>query len=308
MSLKVKSLCWGISLFFASTINAEEQNYLTFGLSQTQTDYFGNGVSPIKPDSQLLGYSRQINDNWLFDLSYEKTSGEGRWLNRDGVLLDIYDQAETKSKTIGLAISWQTEEYSLDLSYAIVETDDRSISFIPRILESVTSDDSVSSFSYNRSVNFDSDAVSQWSLDWTVGAQYAKLDVSILDVVNTDPVINVSTAVQQTSWSGFFDVELSYLIEESEFSWSPYLAGSWNFSVSDRGEELVLISRGDRQQVSDEPSGRFSSSFRIPDSGTWDIGISVIWDSGWSADINYGRNVASEFELERLSFAVSVAF
>ncbi len=286
-----------------------DNNSLTIGFGQTQTDYFGNGQSQIKPTSQMINYSRELNDAWIVEFSYEKIQADGRWLNRDGVAVDLFDRAESDSKTFGIALGWQAEDYGLTLSYADIKTNDKSLTFLPRIVETVDSDDKIISFSFNKSIEFSSTQKDyQWGLDWFLGAQYAQFDVSIFDNINTEPPTNVNTFIEQSSWSSFVDVSVNYWIEDISFAWAPYLSLSWNWELSSTGEQLILISRGDLHQVIDEPSGRFSTSFRIPDSGTWEVGVDFLWINGWSINLRYGQTLETEFDLDSIAIDISVAF
>ncbi len=305
-SMILFSVCF-LWLVFAPFIQASENNSLSIGVGKIKTDYFGDNASPITSDSQLVSFSHQFSDAWQVQLDYEKIDGNGRWLNVDSAVVDRFNQAETESNTLGFSVHWQNDDYGLNLSYSDVDTEDRSITFFPSILESVNSDDKIVSFSFEHSILFEvSDSDNIWNFDWSLGIQYAQFDITILDVV--EPAINIETLIEQSNLSGYVDLNLSYWIEQAEFYWSPYLAFSWNSEFSSSGEQLILISRGEQRQLIDEPSSRFSSSFRTPDSGSWNTGISVFWQNGWSVDVSYGETLGTEIELENLMVNLSVSF
>lgn len=293
----------------SAPLQADENNSLSIGLGQSKTDYFGDNVSPIESDSQSVRYSHQISDAWQIELNYEKIEGDGRWLNPDSIANDRFNQAETSSDTLGFSVLWQNNDIALDLSYNDVSTDDRSVTFLPAILESVSSDDKIISFSFNHSILFDQKTSNNiWNFDWSLGTQYAQFDVVIHDVIILEPLINVDTLIEQSNLSGYVDLNISYWIETPDFYWSPYFALSWNSEFSSSGEQLILISRGEQRQLVDEPSSRFSSSFRTPDSGSWNLGVSIFWQNGWSVDIAYGETFATEIELQNLVVNLSVSF
>lgn len=288
---------------------ASENNLLSIGLGQSETDYFGDNASPITSNSQSVSFLHQFSDVWQLELNYEKIDGDGRWLNADSIAIDRFNQAETTSDTIGFSVLWQQDDIGLNFSYSEVSTDDRSNTFFPAILESVSSDDKIISFSFNHSILFDESVGGNiWNFDWSLGTQYAEFDVAIHDIIVVEPLVNVDTLIEQSNLSGYVDLNISYWIEEPGFYWSPYFSLSWNKEFSSNGEQLILISRGEQRQLIDEPSSRFSSSFRTPDSGSWNMGVSVFWQSGWSIDIGYGETLATEIELQNLAVNLSVSF
>jgi len=300
---------FAILQLLSAPLHANENSVLSIGLGQSQTDYFGDNVSPINSDSQRVSYSHQIFNAWQIELNYEKIEGDGRWLNADSIAIDRFNQAQTTSDTLGFSVLWQNDDFGLDFSYSDVSTDDRSVTFFPAILESVSSDDKIVSFSFNHSILFDQKAGDNiWNFDWSLGTQYAQFDVAIRDVVILESPINVDTLIEQSNLSGYIDLNISYWIETPDFYWSPYFTVSWNREFSSSGERLVQISRGAQRQLIDEPSSRFSSSLRTPDSGSWNLGVSIFWQNGWSVDIAYGETVATEIELENLVVNLSVSF
>lgn len=293
----------------STQVQASENNLLSLGFGQTDTDYFGDGASPIQSDSRTISYSYQFSDVWQVALNYENIEGSGGWFNRDSILVDRFNQAESKSKTLGFSVLWQRDDIGLNLSYSDVSTDDLSVTFFPAILESVSSDDKITSFSFNQSILFDENNHGNiLNFDWSFGVQYAQFDVAIHDIIVVDPSVNVDTLIDQSNLSTFIDFNVSYWIENSNFYWSPYFAISWNKEVSSNGDQLLLISRGEQRQLIDEPSSRFSSSFRTPDSGSWSVGISIFWQNGWSMDVGYGETLATEIELQNLMISLSVSF
>jgi hypothetical protein len=288
---------------------ASEDNAVSIGLGQTSSDYFANGLSPIRPQSRSISYSRQLNDNWMVDAGFEWVEGDGQWLSRDGGLLDRYEQAETQANAINLAAVWQRESYGLGISFASIKSEERSLSLQPAVFETLSSSDKGINFSVVKSIEFSQNPNGdRLSLDWSLGLQYAMFDIKILDRVNTKPPTNVNTNINQTSLSAYVDIEISYWIENSYFAWSPFFSVGWNTSISESGEQLILISRGDVERVVDRPSARFNSSIKIPNAGIWEMGISVMWDAGWMARLNYSQDIATEFDLQRINLEISTFF
>ena len=270
-----------IPLVFVLEVSASENNYLSIGVGQTEFNYFADGQSPIQPNSESISYARHFSDTWLLELNHQRIKGDGQWLLREGEILDIFNQAETNVSSTGLSVLWQGDSFGLSFSYDTVDTNDESITFVPRLLERISSDDDILSVSFEKTIEFESkNNPNQWSLDWGIGTQYTDSNLEIIDTVGLQPLTDIISNIDQSTLSGFVDLDLSYWMKETSFSWSPYLAVSWNWEVSSSGEELVLISRSEQQRIVDSPSGIFTNSYRIPDSGSMDVGVSVLWDSG----------------------------
>jgi len=287
----------------------QKNNLLTIGYGKTRNDFFGDGTSTIKPDSKRISFARQFSEQWIVEISYQEENGNGRWLLVERDLVELFDSAKTKSKNAGISILWLADDFGLNLSYSSGDSSEESEVFLPHVVEKLNSDQQAFSLSYDRSFEFEtSNSNNQWSLDWSAGLQYAKFDVTITEQILIDPVITANSQIKQTSSSFFSDLTLAYWIAETSFIWSPYATLSWSWELSSDGEQLTLISRGDREIILDEPGARFSNAIRRPDSGTIDLGLDFSWDNGFSTSIGYSRDIATDFDSEQLFVDISVAF
>lgn len=296
---------------------AMDENYLSIGFAQTTTDYFGEENSQIKPISQSISYARQMTENWQIQLSYEKAKGDGKWLNRIGESFDLVSRAETETSSASISVNWQNDDYSLSASYSDVSSDDRSVTLLPIIVatlsnETVLSDSQVFSFGFDQLISMGNEESSDWdpdwNFDWGMGIQYATFDVDAIDLVNSDPPTFVETFIEQDYLSGYLDLGVSYWIQQPSYAWSPYLSVSWNWKIDESGDQLILVSRGDSDRVIDRPGGRLASTIKIPNSGSWDAGISLLWLSGWSVDFSYSQTLSTTYEQDSLAIDISVNF
>ena len=288
---------------------AQKNNLLTIGFAKTRNDFFGDGTSTIKPNSKRISFARQFSEQWIVEISYQEEKGNGRWLLVERDLVELFDSAKTKSKNAGISILWLGDDFGLGMSYSSGDSSEESEVFLPHVLEKLSSDQQAFSMSYDRSFEFEtSNSNSQWSLDWSAGIQYAKFDVAITEQILIDPIITANSQIKQTSTSFFSDLTVAYWVAETSFIWSPYATLSWSWELSSNGEQLTLISRGDREVILDEPGARFSNTIRRPDSGTIDLGLDFLWDNGFSTNIGYSRDIATDFNSEQLFIDISVAF
>jgi len=288
---------------------AQKNSLLTLGFGKTRNDFFGDGTSTIKPDSRRISLARQFSEQWIVEISYQEEKGNGRFLLVERDLGDLFDSAKTKSKNAGISILWLADDFGLGMSYSSGDSAEESEVFLPHVVEKLNSDQQAFSLSYDRSFEFETmNSSNQWSVDWSAGLQYAKFDVAITEQFLVDPVITANSRIKQSSTSIFSDLTLAYWVAESSFIWSPYVTFSWSWELSSDGEQLTLISRGDREVILDEPGSRFSNAIRRPDSGTVDLGFDFLWDNGFSTNIGYSRDIATNFDSEQLFVDVSVAF
>lgn len=289
--------------------SSQKNNLLTIGYGKTRNDFFGDGTSTIKPDSKRISFAHQFSEQWIVDISYQEEKGNGRWLLVERDLVELFDSAKTESKNTGISVFWLGDEFGLSMSYSSGDSSEESEVFLPHVVEKLNSDQQAFSLSYDRSFEFEtSNSSNQWSLDWSAGVQYAKFDLAITEQILIDPIITANSQIKQTSSSFFSDLTLAYWVAETSFIWSPYVALSWSWELSSNGEQLILISRGDREIILDKPGTRFSNAIRRPDSGTLDLGFDFSWDNGFSTSIGYSRDIATDFDSEQLFVDISVAF
>lgn len=294
----------------SSNITHEEQrNFLTIGVGRISSDYFGNESDTIGSTHKAYSFAHQLSDQWLLEVSHQSEKGNESWLVRDGAVINVNDTAEIESKSIGLAAAWQGEEFGLSMRFSKGDSTENAEFFLPHIQDSLASDEEVVSLSYDQTIDFgDILGKNIWSFDWSIGFQYAKFDLTIDERIFTDPIIDINNKLSQSSTSGYTDVGLSYWIGHQSFAWTPHISLSWNWEISNSGEELVIVSRGDQQIVLDDPGVRFSNSYRTPNSGAIDLGIDFAWESGINTNIGYGRDIDSEFESEKIYVDITVAF
>ena len=289
--------------------NAEQNNSLTILFGQSSNDYFEEYSSSLDTNTKGFAYSYSMTDDLSFSVSSQKSDASGRWLVTERDNLTAYNRAETESKGFSLASSWSGEVYTFDVSFNKSEAREQSLSWLPRVVERLDSDSKVFDFSLSRSVNlFNLPEESQLSFDWSIGIQHANFDAQIIDVIGTDTQLIVTSDIQLTQLSSFVDLGLSWWLEQDKVAWAPYLNLNWNFELDTSGQQTALLSRGGDARPVNLLDGRFTDDINIPDSGDWQIGLSLLLESGWSFDLNYSQSISTEYPTEKLFASISVFF
>jgi len=299
-------------ILLASSLSVSAEEYLSLlslGFSQTSSDYFADGQSTITPNNYSFGLVKQVSDDWIIGFDYSKQKGNGRWLNEDDLQVELFNEAEIESKNMAINAIWLADFFELSFGTSVGDSRDISRSVLPVIDELVDIEDRTFDIAIGKTWELGEDGNGNfWEFDFDIGLQYAEVDISISDRVNTEPPLFIDNQIEQTNTSVIFDFSVSYQVEKNTFIWSPYLSASWNAELSSDGDQVVLVSRGDGFRTSDQLTERFATSFRIPDSGTWSIGTSISWDSGWGGDLSYSRSVSTNYDLDRISLSINLVF
>ncbi len=301
---------------FIRTSTAEELNSLYYSIGESKSNYFdpeaSRTPSVFRPTSESLGYSRQIKEDWMLSVSYEKVRGKGEWFSGIPVSRELYNKASSRSTTWQISMDWfaeETDDFDWNLSFAKVDTQDQSLFFRPEINEELSSDDQVFTFSFGKTLEFEEDfSNALWTFEWTLGTQFASLDVHLIDQVALENPIEVDAVFNQQSWTGFVDFNLTYWQVEALVVWGPYLGFSWNSELQLSGDLSVVVSNEQRSISLDEAGGRYSKAFRTPDSGRWQVGLQFIFDSGTNLNFNYAQDFSTASELEILEVVIGYSF
>lgn len=290
-------------------VNADQNKSLTLFLGQSSNDYFEEFPSSLDTDSKGFVYAYSLNERLTISVSTQEANGGERWLVIDRDNFIAYNQAETESRSYMLSSSWYEEDYSFHSSYSKSEASERSLSWMPRVIERLESETNVFDFSISHSIVLSSYSdANQLSFDWTFGIQYADFDAEIIDVIGTDSLLIVGSDIQLKQYSSFVDVGLSWWLEPSNFAWSPFVHLTWNFELDTNGQQTALLSRGGDERSVNLLDGRFTDEVNIPDSGEWQVGLALLLDNGWSFDLSYSHTVSTEYPSDHISTSISVFF
>jgi hypothetical protein len=293
----------------ATNLKASDDNVITLNYGQSTSDYFGDGASDLTPTSTGISYTRHISDDWTVSAAYQDSEGDDRWLAIETDNLRAFSGAKVDSNGYGLSVSWDSDSYSLSLSYNLTDTEENSVTFLPRILESLNSETQVFNFSIDQSVDLSPKTTSQqWSFDWGAGIQQAYFDAQIIELINLETPVRLDSNITLEQLSGYIDLGLSYWVEQNNYAWAPFISVSWNVELNTSGQQTVFLSRGGDARPVNLLDGRFTSDVNIPDSGQWEIGVGLLFDSGWSADLVYGQSIATDYPIENVTASISVFF
>lgn len=308
MSL-LKSFIVMTLVLLATTSHAEQENSLTLNYGHSTSDYFGDDVSDLTSHSSSVIYSREISTSWRVSGSYYNSEAQDKWLTIERDNLNAFNRASVDSKGFGLSTSWDPSDYSFSVGYNQSNNNERSVTFLPRVLESLESRSQVINFSIDKTVSLGDDlSLNQWGFDWVLGLQQAKLEAEIKAVVGSDIPILVNSDIELKQLSSFIGLELSYWYQTEKFVLTPFLSLDWNFEINTSGQQTVLLLRGGDQRPVNLLDGRFSRDVNIPDSGQWEVGFGVLFDSGWSAELTYGQSLSTEYPIDSINFSISVFF
>ena len=299
-----KGLKFGIlvSPMFASIAMAEKHS-LSIGYNTSEYQYFDAYESTFKPDGGSLGYSYSFSDTWLLNLSYAQQTAKQRWRVSQGEIQGLLSAAEQDSNAYGLGFSWLGEDYSLSLSYSKQSNSEEALARIPAVIEVIDGDNQSLNFSYDSALTSET-----WEFGYGIGVQYLDSENLTRQTNLTDPILIATTNFDQTSWSVFTDLDLSYWVEGESFTWAPQLTVGWNWEISSDGEPLVLATRGGERRVVTRFSDRVLESFKTPDAGYWQIGAFFQWDSGWNLSVSTGNTISAEPEIQSTSIEIGVYF
>lgn len=298
---KKQQLCICL-LVLASQQTMATNHILWLGHGQNESDYFGDGVSVIKPNGQNIGYGYSLNDAWQFSLSYGESEGDGRWVV-PGVDIRLFNLAETESKFYAASASWIQTDYSISIAYSKIENEERALTRAPTIVEAIDGKDKAFAINYDRFY-----ASEAWTYGISLGLQYADSTNTTVQTIFTTPQTIAGSRFDETSWSTFIDLDIAYWFEHESFSWAPQLTVSRNWEVSSNGEPLIVLTRGDERRVFTQFNDRFVNSFRKTDSGFWEVSLQFDWLNDWSTSVAYGKSLSTDVDVTSFSFDVSVAF
>jgi len=308
---------WLSSIFclfiFSFSLKGETLNSVSYSVAESKSNYFdpesSRVASVIRPLSRRLDYSRQLNEDWLAAVSFEKVHGEGQWLSGFSRVNSFYNKASTDSRTWQLSLVWFDHDLDWNISFAKVRTIDESLFFLPEIQEKLTSNDQLFNFSIGKTVEFNDEfSNSLWTFDWSVGTQFADLDVHLIDQVSLSTPLEVDAYFKQQSWTGFVDLSVNYWQVEASAIWGPYMRLSWNSELQLSGDLSVMLTNEQRSIDLNEAGSRYSQAFRTPDSGRWEMGVQFLFDSGLTFNFSYAKDVATVNELELLEAVIGFLF
>ena len=304
MNLPVKKSVFLVSLFLSvPTTCVANDNTLWLGYTQTSTDYFDDGNSTIKPGGFTLGYSRTFSDEWILSFSYGELDDGQRWSLQNPDLPNAFNQAEIDTKMAGVNLSRQFENYALSLSYGEVENRERALSRLPLIAEEIQGEDKFASLSIDDYFDFN-----DVFLGWAFGVQYSDNKNLTRQVFFTDPVTITGAQFDQETWSSYIDLDISRWYEYESFSWAPQFSLSWNWEISSSGDPLFVVTRGDERRVFNQFNDRLMGSFRVPDSGFWELSANFDFLNDWSSSIAYGQSISTDSDIDSISIDISLAF
>ncbi|MDQ7049592.1 MAG: hypothetical protein Q9M92_08630 [Enterobacterales bacterium] len=300
-------------LIFSISLRGETLNSFSYAVGESKSNYFdpeSSGVaSVIRPLSRRLDYSRQIGEDWLASVSFEKVKGDGQWFSGFLRVNSFYNKASSRSHTWQASLVWFDDDIDWSVSFAKLRTQDESLFFLPEIKEKLTRNDQLFNFSVGKTLEFNDEfSNSLWTLDWSVGTQFAALDVHLIDQVELSTPIEVDAYFKQQSWTGFVDFSLNYWQVESSVIWGPYLILSWNSELQLSGDLSVTLSNEQRNISLDEAGSRYSQAFRTPDSGRWEMGWQFLFDSGFSFNFSYAKDVATASDFDFIEAVVGFSF
>jgi len=291
--------CWCL----LSPLSMAGESMLWLGYNQNTTDFFGDGNSQIKPDGTTIGFSTELSDQWAVTISYADFNGNTTETVFENALLTLDNFGETSSTSKAVSFNWIGDDFSLTFTYSQFNNDDKSLTRLPLVLEDISSDDKVYSASYDRLTELGS-----WEFGWSLGTQFAKSSVTSNAVVGENPPLRIAAEFNNESVSAFLDLDFSYPIKQQSISITPKFTLSWAAELSNSGDQLVTVTRGDVQQRFTQLNDRLTATFRTPDSGFWETAIDVEWDNGWGATLAYGQSIAADIDVDSISFEISVAF
>ncbi len=308
---------WLTSIFclfiFSISLRGETLNSFSYSVGESKSNYFDPESSPvasvIRPLSRRLDYSRQLNEDWLAAVSFEKVKGDDQWLSGFSRVNSFYNKASTDSRTWQLSLLWFDHDLDWNISFAKVQTNDESLFFLPEIQEKLTSNDQLFNFSVAKSIEFNDEfSNSLWTFDWSVGTQFADLDVHLIDQVALATPLEVDAYFKQQSWTAFVDFSMNYWLVERSTIWGPYMKLSWNSELQLSGDLSVTFSNEQRSINLDEAGSRYSQAFRTPDSGRWEMGVQFLFDSGLTLNFSYANDVATVNDFELLEAVIGFSF
>jgi|GEM_PF-2206753 len=306
-----KILLFSLIIASAQAVADEEDSssLIWTNINQNKYDYFGYGNSEIKPISHSVGLSQQLSPSWTAALSYSEFDTDTQWLVNRATTSRLYNQADIDSNSLSVSFNWQSDSYGLTLSLSNIDSNEFSVLHSLResdiIKTSTVSEHNyrASSFSYDKSFIFE-----QWAFDWTIGIQHSKNEISsnILKENTTQTAPLEITQLDESIWSGYIDIGLSYWVESESFSWSPQLALSWNWEVSNNNDFTSL--RESRRVNPLQSNSRLDNTVRSPDSGYLELAIYFDWHNNWSTTLAYSQSLSSDIDFDSLSFDIAVAF
>ncbi len=295
-----------ITLFFCflltTTLAKANENLLWIGYNQNSSDFFVDADSEIKPDGVFIGFSTQIYDNTALTLSYSDFQGDTSTTFFENNATRIVNSGKVESKSFGISFSWLSENYGLTLSYGQLDNNESSLTRLPLIVEDVEGDDKILSLSYDRFFS-----KNDWGLGWSLGTQYALSDVQVHDLIGNDPFIEIDGQFDSKSWSVFTDIDISLRFKSDSMVISPRLSLSWNWEISNTGDELIIISREGLRRTFNQLNDQQNTTFRTPDSGFWELGVDFDWDN-WGASLGYGQSIAADQDVDSISFNINLSF
>lgn len=273
------------------------------GYNQTSSDFWGDNRTDFKPDGQSIGFSYLFNDTLDVGYSYGKIEGRQSWQIPGVDNPNILDEGESESESHSLSATWLFEEYSLSFSYSDIQSEERALIRFPIVGEITVTDDKVFSLSYD-----DFYSLEQTTFGWSLGIQYADTDNSNLQVFLSDPIASIATRLNQTSYSLFSDLDVSYDIEYDSMTLTPQFAVGWNFELSSDGDPLILFTRGDERTFFNQFNDRLVNNFRTPDAGFWDLSANLDLHNGWNIGLAYSQTISAPIDTSSVSFDISLAF
>jgi hypothetical protein len=301
--MKKSLLLVPFSWLLTTAICSASESLLWVGYNQNTTDFFKDASSQIKPTGVILGMSTEISENWGVTLSYGDFEGDTSATVFENNQVTLVNSGKTSSTSSGVSFNWFEDDYGLTFSYAQIDNKENSLTRLPLVEEEIIGDDQVFSASYDSFIDVDN-----WSFGWSLGTQFAKSSVTVEDVVGTTPPIMIDAKFDSDSVSFFIDLDFSFPIKKESYSMTPKFTLSWTSEISNSGDEVVTITRGDERKIFNQLSDRLGTTFRTPDSGFWETALDIEWDNGWGATLAYGQSIAADINVDSLSFDVSVAF
>ncbi len=304
MKSQIKEIVFCLFVIFPlSTPTFAGESLFWLGYTQNSTDFFNNSSSQIKPAGVIFGLSTEISEDWAVTLSYGDINANTSDTVFENNQIRLENTGDTASTAAGISFNWLADDFSLTFSYSQIDNTENSTTRLPLVVEEIVGDDQVFSASYDRFITFEN-----WNFGWSLGTQFIQSSITTQAVIGANPPTRIDADFDSESISLFMDFDVSFPIEKETYKITPKFTLSWTSELSNSGDELVTVTRGDERRTFNQLNDRFGTTFRAPDSGFWEVGLEFEWDNGWGATLAYGQSIASDLNIDSFSFDVSVAF
>ncbi len=253
---------------------------------------------PAADETYGLSYQLGINENWVINAAYYKGD------NREAQF-EEREVSEYINRFNNLGISYQTDNYYIDLQLLAFSDKQTEISIKPKVSYKQNNDGYGLALGAGLFHDWD-----DWALEYGVSLIGQRSDLFYQSREKTNSTTDKSVAeseLQQVSSN--FGIKLSYFYPFEDWALIPMLSLSWNQKLSQNEEQKRYIQNKNQQKTNLMRKGlRYSGFINSDNSGVLNLGVDLLHYQGLSFSLSYSTGIATDYQIDSWLIGANYAF